>query len=108
MGVVTYIKETKAEMAHVTWPTRIDVALFTATIILVSILTALYLGVFDFLFSRGLETVLPGGEKEQPLTPENLQQGGAETPPPAAPSNETPSFDPEAILKGEAGGGTSL
>ena len=103
MGVVTYIKETKAEMSHVTWPTRTDVALFTATVILVSVLTALYLGVFDFLFSRGLELVLPG--QTSPATPQDdliPPSSTDETTPPPAPADETPSFDPEAILRGEA------
>ena len=105
MGVVTYIKETKAEMSHVTWPTRTDVALFTATVILVSILTALFLGVFDFLFSRGLEMVLPDSKKSAPALPDGLvpsDNTGAESAPSPEPQGETPSFDPEAILRGEA------
>lgn len=54
MGVVDYIKDTKGEMKHVSWPTRTQSLLFAALIITVSLLTALYLGFFDFIFAQAL------------------------------------------------------
>lgn len=107
MGAITYIKETKAEMKHVTWPARSEVALFTVTVILVSVVTALYLGVFDYLFSRALDAALGGAESspsEVPATPA-LPDG-------PVPSGDAPSdlrsFDPGAILEGESSTNLSL
>jgi preprotein translocase subunit SecE len=105
MGAISYIKETKTEMKHVTWPSRVDVLMFTATIIVVSIVTALYLGLFDFLFSRALEAVLGGGGTTPEVTVPAPTEGG-ETP--LLPSTETPAFDPEAILNGEGEADLSL
>ena len=48
---INYLKDTRAELAHVSWPTRRQAVAFTAVVILVSILTALFLGFFDYLLS---------------------------------------------------------
>ena len=48
---IEYIKETKAEMRHVSWPTRRYAVIFTVLIIAVSVFTAIFLGFFDFVFS---------------------------------------------------------
>ena len=48
---IEYVKETKAEMRHVTWPTRRHAVIFTVLIIGVSVFTAIFLGFFDFVFS---------------------------------------------------------
>lgn len=58
MDITTYIKETMAEMKHVSWPSRKEVAVFTMAVISVSIATALSLGFFDFIFSRSLGLLL--------------------------------------------------
>ena len=56
--VIEYIKETRAEMKHVPWPTRKQAIVFTAVVIAVSLLTALYLGLFDFVFTGILRLVI--------------------------------------------------
>jgi len=50
-----YIKDTREELTHVSWPTRRQGIVFTAVVILVSILTAVFLGFFDYLFSLILQ-----------------------------------------------------
>jgi preprotein translocase subunit SecE len=52
MSISTYLKETKTELTHVSWPTRRQSILFTVLVIAVSVLTSFFLGFFDFLFSR--------------------------------------------------------
>jgi preprotein translocase subunit SecE len=52
MGLSSYIKETKTEMSHVTWPKRRQVILYTVAVIIVSILVAVFLGLLDTVFSR--------------------------------------------------------
>ncbi|MFP4022539.1 MAG: preprotein translocase subunit SecE [Candidatus Paceibacterota bacterium] len=50
-SLVKYVKATKEEMRHVRWPTRRQAVIFTVLIIAVTIITAIFLGFFDFLFS---------------------------------------------------------
>ncbi|MEK7669185.1 MAG: preprotein translocase subunit SecE [Patescibacteria group bacterium] len=52
MSIINYFKETKAEMSHVNWPTKRQAGIFSLVVIIISILTALFLGLFDFIFSR--------------------------------------------------------
>jgi preprotein translocase subunit SecE len=53
-----YITETRGEMKHVTWPTRRQALAYTAVVILISIFVALFLGLFDYIFTLGLEKVV--------------------------------------------------
>ncbi len=53
-----YIKETKSELKHVIWPTRNQAFYYTLMVIVLSVLLAYFLGIFDFIFSRGLEKIL--------------------------------------------------
>jgi len=52
MSISTYIKDTRAEMAHVNWPTRAQTIRFTTLVIVVSVFTAALLGLSDFVFSK--------------------------------------------------------
>ena len=45
-------KETVGELRKVTWPTKEDAIKMTKIVIVVVILTAVFLGVVDFVFSR--------------------------------------------------------
>jgi len=58
MRVIDYIRDTKGEMKHVSWPTRRQAISFTLLVIVISILTAYYLGFFDFLFSFILRIIV--------------------------------------------------
>ena len=55
---MSYIQETRAELKHVSWPSRRQAALFTLVVIVVSSGTALYLGLFDYLFQVGFAKLL--------------------------------------------------
>ncbi|MGB3922058.1 MAG: preprotein translocase subunit SecE [Minisyncoccia bacterium] len=50
-----YLKETREELRHVSWPTRRQSIAFTVGVIAISLLAAAYLGFFDFLFSQILK-----------------------------------------------------
>lgn len=58
MSIISYIKDTKGELNHVSWPSRKDSIIFTAVVIIVSILTSLFLGFFDLVFSKILNLVI--------------------------------------------------
>ena len=52
MKIVDYINETKAEMAHVKWPTRSQAINYALLVVGISLVTAAFLGLCDFVFSR--------------------------------------------------------
>lgn len=47
-----YLKATAAEMKQVKWPTRQQALFYTALVIVISVLTALYAGAFDYVFGE--------------------------------------------------------
>jgi len=51
MNLINYVKEVQSEMTHVKWPTRQTTLYFSIVVVIVSILTALYLGLLDYIFS---------------------------------------------------------
>jgi len=56
--LTNYLKDTKAEMSHVTWPKRRIVIMYTVAVIVISVILAYFLGLFDFIFSLGLKTLI--------------------------------------------------
>lgn len=50
--IADYVKETRAEMSHVNWPSREQTIRFTTLVIVVSLATAALLGLSDFVFSK--------------------------------------------------------
>ncbi len=52
MKISEYIKETQAEMAHVTWPSRKQAITYSVAVIVVSVVVAFGLGLFDYIFAR--------------------------------------------------------
>jgi len=49
--MIQYLKDVRAEMRHVSWPTRRQTVLYTVVVIAISLAAAVYLGLFDYLFS---------------------------------------------------------
>lgn len=66
MSLLQYFKDTRGELHHVSWPTQKQTLVYTALVIGLSIVTALYLGAFDYLFSQALDRVLQA-EISQPV-----------------------------------------
>jgi len=56
--ITEYFKETKAELKHVNWPTRKQTIFYTLIVLALSIIIAYFLGIFDFIFSRGIEKII--------------------------------------------------
>ena len=52
---INYLKDTREELKHVSWPTRAQSIIFTVVVIAISILVAIFLGFFDFIFSLILQ-----------------------------------------------------
>ncbi len=52
---IQYLKDTVSELKHVSWPTNTQSVVYTILVIVISIVVALYVGLFDFVFSKGLD-----------------------------------------------------
>ncbi|NCS99381.1 preprotein translocase subunit SecE [Candidatus Parcubacteria bacterium] len=53
-----FFKKVKGEMTHTVWPTRNQTIAFTAIVIVISIAIAYYLGLFDYIFSQILGSLI--------------------------------------------------
>lgn len=53
-----YFKDVRAEMKHVSWPTRRQAIVYTLVVIAVSLITAVYLGLLDYLFSLVIQKII--------------------------------------------------
>jgi preprotein translocase subunit SecE len=53
-----YFKEVRAEMKHVSWPTRRQAVVYTVVVIAVSLVTAVYLGLLDYVFSLVIKKII--------------------------------------------------
>ena len=54
MGLINYLRETRGELRHVTWPTREQSINYTIIVLIISIGVGLFLGLLDYTFSHGL------------------------------------------------------
>ena len=52
MNLFTYLKEVRTELTKVTWPTRAEATKLTIIIIVASLITALYIGGLDYVFTN--------------------------------------------------------
>lgn len=68
MGLGQYIKDTQGELRHVAWPTRTQTIVYTVLVALISIAVALYLGLFDFLFTSALARFIELSPSVNPIT----------------------------------------
>ena len=52
---IDYLKDTKDEISHVSLPTQKQAVTYTALVIGISAVVAVFLAVFDYLFGIGLD-----------------------------------------------------
>lgn len=53
-----YLAQVRAELRHVTWPTRRMTIIYTAVVIAVSIAVAVYLGMLDYFFALVIRRII--------------------------------------------------
>jgi len=58
MPIINYLKDVRAELKHVSWPSRGQIVAYTIIVILVSLGVAVYLGLWDYLFSTILKQII--------------------------------------------------
>jgi preprotein translocase SecE subunit len=57
-GIGQYLKDTQTELRHVAWPTQTQTIVYTILVAAISVGVALYLGLFDFIFTSALKRVV--------------------------------------------------
>ncbi|MES2471156.1 MAG: preprotein translocase subunit SecE [Patescibacteria group bacterium] len=58
MNFINYIKESRAEMIHVKWPTKSQAFGYSVLVVIVSVGVAAFLGLFDYVFSTLLKLIV--------------------------------------------------
>lgn len=58
MKFIEYLKDVKAELRHVKWPTQKTAFALTLVVVVLTILTAMYVGAFDFIFSETITNII--------------------------------------------------
>lgn len=56
--ITEYIKETRGELKHVIWPSKNQTFYYTLIVIVLSVVVAYFLGVFDWIFGQGLQKLI--------------------------------------------------
>lgn len=58
MKLITFFRSVRREFKHISWPTQHETIAYTVAVVVLTLAIAYYLGLFDWLFTLGLETVL--------------------------------------------------
>ena len=58
MKFINYLRDTRAELRHVTWPTKNEAINYTIIVIAISVGTGLFLGLLDFVFAKGIARLI--------------------------------------------------
>lgn len=53
-----YLRATRGELKHVSWPTQKQTTIFTILVIVLSLITSAYLGLLDRGLTKALDTLL--------------------------------------------------
>jgi len=53
-----YLRGTVAEMKQVTWPTQKQALLYTALVLVISVVVSLFLGAFDYVFTLSIDAII--------------------------------------------------
>lgn len=53
--LINYLRDVRAELRHVSWPTRSQAINYTIIVLIISVGTGLFLGLLDFTFSMVLK-----------------------------------------------------
>jgi len=59
--ITRYVKEVRAEIRKVTWPSRQEVLRLTAIVITVLVVMSIFMAVVDFAFSRLMQAIISLG-----------------------------------------------
>ena len=55
---ITFTKQAVDELKKVVWPTRVEIIRLTISVIVISVAVGIFLGVVDFILTKGMEVVI--------------------------------------------------
>ena len=58
LNPVSFFKESRDELRKVTWPSRQTTVQYTIVVIVGSLLVGLIIGFIDYMFGKGLESII--------------------------------------------------
>ncbi|MBI2268694.1 MAG: preprotein translocase subunit SecE [Candidatus Blackburnbacteria bacterium] len=58
MGLVSFLKEVRAELSKVVWPTKQHTIQATILVVVISIFVGVYVGGLDLIFTSLMNTIL--------------------------------------------------
>jgi len=58
MKFFTYIKESFGETKHIKWPTKRETVVYTISVIVIALIVAYYLGLWDLVFTSALKQII--------------------------------------------------
>jgi len=58
MRITQYLKETRAEVANIKWPTRKDTTFHTILVIIISVIVGLALSGLDLAFAKAVRELI--------------------------------------------------
>lgn len=59
-GIVTFLREARAELRRVTWPSRDKTIRLTTAVLAVTAAVALFVAAFDYLFNLMVQMLIGG------------------------------------------------
>lgn len=58
MGFIEYLRDTRGELKHVSWPTRKQALIYSMLVITISAVVAAFTGLLDFVFGEILNLLI--------------------------------------------------
>ena len=59
-AITSYLKHVREEFTHIVWPTRHKAISHTLVVIFIAVVIALLVGLFDYIFSLGVNRIILG------------------------------------------------
>lgn len=56
--VTKYFRDTAVELKQVSWPTQNQALLYTGLVIGISVVVSLFVGLFDYIFTQGINALI--------------------------------------------------
>ncbi len=69
MSFFKYLRESAAEVKHISWPTSRQAGIYTILVIIISLFAAAYIGVFDKVFTTVVDYGLNGSNTPAEVVP---------------------------------------
>ena len=59
-SLITYLRNVRAEFAHIVWPTSRTAVAHTLVVVLIAVIAAIFIGLLDALLRAGVSSIVGG------------------------------------------------